>query len=107
HYMTVYRWVRLGVLPAHRRGRTWLVTSADLDRLGSDGSDRTPPVSRRSAAWHERLTNRLLEGDRMGSWRVVEAAMAAGMTPLQVYDELFAPALRAIGERWESGTGGI
>lgn len=33
--------------------------------------------------------------------------MTAGMTPLQVYHEMFTPALRAIGDRWESGDGGV
>ena len=40
HYMTAYRYVRLGVLPAHREGRSWRVRRADLDTLGEE----TPPA---------------------------------------------------------------
>ena len=32
HYMTIYRRVRLGILPARKVGGTWLVDPADLER---------------------------------------------------------------------------
>ena len=31
HYMTAYRYVRLGMLPATQQGRSWVVRSDDLD----------------------------------------------------------------------------
>ena len=33
HYMTVYRYVRTGRLPASRAGVQWLIDSDDLTRL--------------------------------------------------------------------------
>ena len=33
HYMTVYRYVRLGQLPAERRDGTWHVLVSDLDEF--------------------------------------------------------------------------
>ena len=33
HYMTAYRYVRLGMLPAHREGRSWRVLRTDLEAL--------------------------------------------------------------------------
>ena len=33
HYMTAYRYIRLGILGAHKVGGRWLVDPPDLDRL--------------------------------------------------------------------------
>ena len=52
HYMTAYRYVRLGVLPAHREGRSWRVRRVDLDTLGEE----TPPAQmRKPADWDRRF----------------------------------------------------
>jgi MerR family transcriptional regulator, light-induced transcriptional regulator len=45
----------------------------------------------------------MLAADAAGSWQVVEAAMASGVEPADVYVEILTPALHAIGEGWESG----
>ena len=42
HYMTIYRRVRLGILPARKIGGTWLVDRADLERAAA-----TPERGRR------------------------------------------------------------
>lgn len=108
HYMTVYRYVRLGQLTARKEGRTWLVASPDLDRFQhGNASDPSPSLSRRNVPWHERLHNRLQAGDQSGAWKVVEAALASGMSPEGVYVEMLVPALRSIGEQWESGEIGV
>ncbi len=101
HYMTAYRYVRLGQLAAHKEGGTWRVATGDLDLFQqSNASEPSLPLSRKSAPWNERLENRLLEGDHSGAWRVVEGALTAGMTPLDVYCDVFVPALDSIGRRW-------
>ena len=106
--MTVYRYVRLGLLAAHKDDRTWLIASRDLDMFQQENaSDSSAPVSRRNAPWDERLENRLLAGDQSGAWKVIEAALASGTTPLHVYSDMLVPALRSIGERWESGQIGV
>lgn len=108
HYMTVYRYVRLGLLPATKGDRAWLIASPDLDLFQQgNASDSSPPLSRRAAPWHERLENRLLAGDQSGAWKVIEAALASGTTPLHVYTDMLVPVLRSIGERWESGQIGV
>ena len=108
HYMTVYRYVRLGLLPAHKDGRSWRIASPDLDRFQQgNASDSSLSVSRRNVPWHERLHNRLLAGDQTGAWKVVEAALASGTTPAGVYTDMLAPALRSIGDAWEAGEIGI
>lgn len=54
-----------------------------------------------------RLQQRMLAGDGAGSWQVVEAAMASGVEPQDVYVELLGPALHEIGSAWERGEIGI
>jgi MerR family transcriptional regulator, light-induced transcriptional regulator len=104
HYMTVYRYVRLGMLPARKVGAAWQIDKADLVRL-----DTSPdvPARKRSAPWRDRLQARMLAGDEAGSWGVVEAAFASGMTPADFYCEVLTPALHTIGELWQNGKLGV
>lgn len=104
HYMTAYRYVRLGMLPAHREGREWRVRRDDLEamREGTAGQ-----VSADGAPWDERLLSRLIEGDEGGAWWVVEAALAAGASPQDVLLRVITPALHQIGEGWADGRLGV
>ncbi len=54
-----------------------------------------------------RLENRLLAGDATGAWKVIEAALSSGFTPVEVYTDLFVPALHSVGERWASEEIGV
>lgn len=105
HYMTAYRYVRLGLLPARKEGGTWRVARADLDLFRNGGSMGPQPEggSRRRAPWAERLEARLLAGDARGAWGVIEAALAAGAELDEVYLDVVSPAMASIGERWEQG----
>ncbi|MDH3540485.1 MAG: cobalamin-dependent protein, partial [Acidimicrobiia bacterium] len=102
HYMTVYRYVRLGRLPAQKVGGTWEVDSADLEglRRGHDRSVRP----KHSADWTKRLEARLLDGDEAGAWGVLEGALASGSSPADTYTQLIGPALSSIGEEWHRGS---
>ena len=102
HYMTAYRYVRLGMLPATQEGRSWKVRSDDLDAFMADDGEHQP-AKRGQANWTERLYNRMLAGDEAGAWGVVEAAMASGMTGPTVYRDVLVPALKEIGDNWEAG----
>lgn len=108
HYMTAYRRVRLGVLPARKVDGTWWVDPADLAAPTAVGRGRRraagPP---RSATWRLRLQDRMVDGDSAGAWQVVEAAMASGMPPRDIYIDLLTPTLHAIGGAWQSGDIGI
>jgi excisionase family DNA binding protein len=99
HYMTAYRYVRLGMLPASKRGRTWVVEQSDLEAF------RVRPAreERGSAPWDQRLLNRMLAADDAGAWDVVEAALASGSTVPDVYARMIIPALRSVGEGWVGG----
>lgn len=98
HYMTVYRYVRLGRLPARKVGGTWQVETSDVEalRAGDEHSVRPRP----SADWSTRFEARILEGDEAGAWGVVEAALASANTPSQIYTDLIVPALTSIGSKW-------
>jgi len=114
HYMTAYRYVRTGRLPAERVGSRWSVDPADLALLRTD---RTPPrgpggaarpaagdPGRQDGRDHAgRLEARLLVGDEIGAWAVLESAMVAGHDPAQVHLDVLAPALRSIGDGWVAG----
>jgi excisionase family DNA binding protein len=104
HYMTVYRYVRLGMLPATQQGRSWVVRADDLAVFAKD----PPSTTQRGAApWDERLLSRMLDSDVSGAWALTEAALASGMTPAEAYEELLVPALRNVGEMWVDGEIGI
>ncbi len=102
HYMTAYRYVRLGQLDAHKVGGSWQVTRAALDELIA-GRRHDRPARHRQAPWSERLVARLVAGDEAGAWGVIEAALTGGMEIADVYADVLTPALRAIGDRWERG----
>jgi excisionase family DNA binding protein len=101
HYMTAYRYVRTGRLPATRKGVEWRVDPQDVDRLRRSSTSPRPRGSRGRAP--ERLEQRLLVGDVAGAWAVVESALVSGATPADVHLDVLVPALRSIGERWAGG----
>ncbi len=103
HYMTAYRYVRLGLLPASKSGGKWVVEADAVESFGAS----TRPVGRGSANWTERLESRMIAGDAAGAWGVVEAAMASGTSASDVYLSLMTPALHSIGSRWEAGEIGV
>jgi MerR family transcriptional regulator, light-induced transcriptional regulator len=105
HYMTVYRRVRLGILPARKIGGTWMVDPADLvpTTKPADRGRRRRGSHPRVSMWQERLLARMLSGDVAGSWQVIEAAMAAGLEPAEIYVRVLAPSLHAVGASWRDG----
>jgi excisionase family DNA binding protein len=110
HYMTAYRRVRMGTLPARKIGGSWWVDPTDLDALprstAARGRRRTGGPSR-APTWRLRLQDRMLAGDVAGSWQIIEAAIAAGQEPPDIYVDLVAPTLHAVGASWASGDIGI
>jgi excisionase family DNA binding protein len=101
HYMTVYRYIRTGRIPARKADGEWRLTLADVDRFRPLRAPRRVGGSHRGTS--RRLEQRLLAGDEPGAWAVVEAALAGGATPSDVQLRLLAPALHSIGHRWELG----
>jgi excisionase family DNA binding protein len=102
HYMTVYRYLRTGRLPAVKVAGEWRIAPEELDRLRHAQRAARPRGSRRTWAT-TRMVGRLLAGDEVGAWSIVEAALASGAAPGDIHLELLAPALAAIGDRWAVG----
>jgi excisionase family DNA binding protein len=100
HYMTAYKYVRHGKLPATKVGGEWRVAEADLEAMLSSAAI---PRSKGDTDWSGRLEDRLLAGDEAGAWAVVEAALASGFTPEQIHVDLLTIALRSIGQAWHDG----
>ncbi len=103
HYMTAYRYVRLGTLPATKVGGEWRVKVADLARVTQQDEPRPGPGGLRWPKYRTQLGDRLIAGDEAGAWSVVERALASGATARDIHLELIAPALRTIGEKWTHG----
>ena len=111
HYMTAYRYVRLGLLDAYKVGGTWRVNQTALDTFRArsvveperDATSTSTSQRKRRAPWADRLERRLLAGDAQGSWGVIEAALASGASLDEIYRNVLSPAMVAIGQRWERG----
>lgn len=102
HYMTVYRYIRTGRLPAERIGATWSVTLEDLEHLRAPIA--TPSSTRDSRQQRvPRLLQRMTAGDEAGAWLIVEEALTSGATASEVYSDLVVPTLRSIGYQWAQG----
>ena len=105
HYMTAYRYVREGLLPGHKVGRSWCVRKSDLDQFqkGNGLGAVSEDGKRKQAPWGERLEARLIEGDERGALEVFEAVLRAGNDLEHLYLSVLSPALISIGRRWEQG----
>jgi excisionase family DNA binding protein len=102
HYMTAYRYVRTGRLPAVREGPNWSIDLADLDAMREPG--RTPRgTGSVRAEGSTQLAARMVAGDEAGAWNTVEAALASSLQPADVYHDLLLPALHDIGTAWAEG----
>ena len=103
HYMTVYRYVRTGKLPATRGTGAWQVDPDDLAQMKPAVTRNSRNSAARATATRAQLEARLLAGDEPGAWGVLEAALASDRSPSEVLLLLVAPALESIGDRWHVG----
>ena len=104
HYMTAYRYVRTGRLPARRVAGTWQIDPADLEsmrRTSRGAAHQHRPTGVVPARTH--LEARLIASDEAGAWDVLEAALGSGMEPDEVLLEIVAPTMQSIGRLWEEG----
>ncbi|MFZ0249347.1 MAG: B12-binding domain-containing protein [Acidimicrobiales bacterium] len=107
HYMTAYRYVRTGRLPATRIGAQWWVDPADLRAAGVGtavaGRTRTTTRTASQAAAARRLEDRLVAGDEPGAWSIVEGRLGSGTEPDDVLLDGLGRAMRSVGAGWEAG----
>lgn len=102
HYMTAYRYVRLGKLMASKTGASWEVRQDDLQRFLETGGDE--PAKKSTKSWGQDLQALLLKGDEPAARQLIESAMASGHTAEDVYRNLISPCLSRIGDMWHEGT---
>lgn len=108
HYMTAYRYVHRGLLPARKVGSAWAVDPADVEAFLASRRDLASPhppstVGARNEAgarvdWAARLRPPLLAGNEVVAWDVIVDALDSGVTPQQCYVDLIAGCLAAIGD---------
>lgn len=101
HYMTVYRYIRTGRLAATMERGEWRIDEVAVDQLRPGPARRSRRARRRIS--RQRFEERLLSGDELGAWNMIEDALTAWAEPADIHLELLAPVLCSIGERWESG----
>lgn len=100
HYMTAYRYVKLGLLYAEKQRGSWVISPQDLDNFRdqvSNESDSPAPVENTT------LEEALIAGDEPTAWRLVEAAATSTNDPVSIHLDVLSPALHSIGQRWSQG----
>lgn len=103
HYMTAYRYLRLGTLPAKKVGGVWQVRMGDLRALAGREQPRPGPGGIRWAPYRTQLRARLSAGDEPGAWSVIERARVSGASPEDIHLKMIVPVLRSIGDAWDAG----
>jgi MerR family transcriptional regulator, light-induced transcriptional regulator len=107
HYQTAYRWVRDGSLAAAKVGPAYEVSEDELARFSRKRARPLPPPHttkvRSWTAQMERLYATLRDGDELAARRVVDRLHEGGVAPLDLCEQLFAPALRRLGDDWAAG----
>lgn len=101
HYMTAYRYVKLGLLYAEKRRGSWIISAQDLVQFQQAADVETPPPPNHSDLGT--LEDALIAGDEATAWRLVEASVASADDPVTVHLDMLSPALRSIGQRWSNG----
>lgn len=99
HYMTAYRYVRTGRLPAHKLAGQWQVLEDDLASF--ETNPKTPKPRQENLP--RLIEERLIAGDENGSYQLLEDAMASGADAEEVYLDLLSPAMVGVGHRWQQG----
>ncbi len=104
HYMTAYRYVRTGRLPATTVDGIWHIARSDVDLLRHRSAR---PRKRRVGGSRERSASlyreRAISGDEAGALAVCEEALATWATPMDLDLQVVAPAMRRIGDLWNAG----
>jgi excisionase family DNA binding protein len=107
HYQTVYRWVRSGALAATKKGASYDVARAEVDRFMARRSIGEPPPPRIHVRdWHhhvDRLEALLVEGDELEARAAIDRLSEGGVPLIELCDELIAPALARVGDAWHRG----
>ena len=108
HYMTAYRWVRKGDLPAFKAGGRLRVRRTDLDHFITEREVdvASPSTGAQHTDWPthvDRLHQLLTAGAGVEAGGLVRKVVADGAPAGDVYLRLLAPALHRVGDDWAAG----
>lgn len=108
HYMTAYRWVRKGELPAFKAGGRLRVRAADIERFVAEREVDValPSPVGQGTDWPrhlDRLHTLLVEGEGVEAGNLVRKVVSDGASAGDAYLRLLAPALHRVGEDWAAG----
>lgn len=107
HYQTAYKWVRDGSLVAVKRGSSYDIADAEVERfITARRAPSAPPRTTIVRDWElqrDRLYRYLSAGDELGARSVVDRLRDGGIEPLILMEELFTPVLAHIGQDWADG----
>lgn len=106
HYLTVYRWVRAGLLPADMVGGRYRVMRHDLAAFIE--ARRTPkrprtPGARRLERAAVTMHTALLTGDESAAQDLASALIAEHTSIADLVQQVLVPSLRRIGQDWHDG----
>ena len=104
HYMTIYRYVRTGMLLASKKNGTWVIEKKELEKLKNKAPAAVGRGNRDLSKRIEPLMNCLINGDQEGVWKIAESVRAAGCDVEDFCIDLLFPAMGSIGRGWADGT---
>lgn len=109
HYMTAYRYVRQGRLPAWRDGTNWRIEPAAVadfaiqGRTSLGGAGAVAGPEQPNIDWAARTADALLAYDETTAWNTIERALAAGHDPAYCFIDMIGAALAEIDHRSAAG----
>jgi excisionase family DNA binding protein len=106
HYQTAYGWIRQGLLPATKAGRSYQVSVADVHALGARRTAAAPPRPEVRVRDWQPQADKFYDAIVAGSERLAQTRLerlAAGVPFIELCERVVAPALRRIGDDWAAG----
>ena len=105
HYMTVYRYVHEGHLPATKNGHGWIVQASDVRNFQRGANQAVSHIEggKKAAPWSARMLALLIEGNERGVVKLMESVLRSGNDLYFVYLDVLVPAMNAIGMKWSAG----
>lgn len=105
HYMTVYRYVHEGHLPATKNGHGWIVQASDVRDFQRGANQAVSPFDggKKAAPWSVRMLALLIDGNERGVVKLMESVLRSGNDLYFLYLDVLVPAMNAIGMKWSAG----
>lgn len=103
HYMTAYRYVRMGTLRATKVGGQWRVRGDALDEFVATAQKAPHGRGGSGRDYATQLLRALCAGDDPTAWQIVSDALASAHTMESLYTEVLSATMHEVGDLWERG----